>query len=131
LELFNIQIIHHDAPQRPTLTVGGSMKRAREEAEDSHAPRTPTCEPDAHPHKRKRWHVVKLVQRLLTNYFVAPGGLLPPVVGEPSVDWDGHEGEEEETQEPESIAVSPGKPEGRPLTHFFRPALSELHRREI
>ena len=39
--------------------------------------------------------------------------------------------EEEETQEPESIAVSPGKPEGRPLTHFFRPALSELHHREI
>ena len=107
------------------------MKRAREEAEDSHAPRTPTCEPDAHPHKRKSWHVVKLVQRLLTNYFVAPGGLLPPVVGESSVDWDGHEGEEEETQEPESIAVSPGKPEGRPLTHFFRQALSELHHREI
>ena len=76
--------------------------------------------------KRKRWHVVKLVQRLLTNYFVAPRGLAPPVVGEPRVDWDDRE-REEDAEEISPIAVSSGKPEGRPLTHFFRPALSELH----
>ncbi len=98
------------------------MKRAREEAEevstDTDAPRTPPCGTDAHTNKRKRWHVVKLVQRLLTNYFVAPRGLAPPVVGEPRVDWDDLE-REEDAEEISPIAVSSGKPEGRPLTHFF------------
>ena len=45
------------------------------------------------------------------------------MVGEPRVDWDDRE-REEDAEEISPIAVSSGKPEGRPLTHFFRPALS-------
>ena len=69
------------------------MKRGREEEEEQEEQETCWTEAgssqsrrpprrggglDGSPPKRKRWYVVKYVQKLLTNYFITPRGLPKP-----------------------------------------------------
>ena len=57
------------------------MKRGREEeVEETYGTESGHSRPSRQgsPPKRKRWYVVKYVQRLLTNYFISPKGPAAP-----------------------------------------------------